>query len=75
MVYEVQVVVVNGAGVRSPVLTSTQMFVVKGNVAGVVLDGRSDTDQDFTNDRSALFFPLFTLVEIKGVFASGCLPL
>ncbi|KAK7113965.1 hypothetical protein V1264_000110 [Littorina saxatilis] len=52
--YMVSVVAINGAGVRSVVATSKPIVVLQDNVAGLVLDGRSDRDDDFTNDKAAI---------------------
>ncbi|XP_070204336.1 uncharacterized protein [Littorina saxatilis] len=54
VVYEVLLVTVNGAGLRSPVARSRPIVVLRGNVAGEVLDGTTGEDQDLTNDNSGV---------------------
>ena len=55
VLYEVSLVAVNGAGVRSAaVARSRPILVLRGNVAGEVLDGSSGRDEDFTSDRSGV---------------------
>ncbi|KAK7498950.1 hypothetical protein BaRGS_00009759 [Batillaria attramentaria] len=54
VVYQVSLVVTNGAGTTSTVLTSKPIIVLQGNVAGVVQDGRTGEDEDFTNDKASV---------------------
>ena len=59
VVYQVSLLVINGAGVESAVAVSKPLVVLRGNVAGVVLDGRSGHDEDFTNDKAAIAVTFF----------------
>lgn len=52
--YKVFVVVVNGAGVSSHVVSSNPFLVLRANVAGTVTDGRGEADVDFSNDKSSV---------------------
>ena len=54
IVYQVQLMVVNDAGLSSSVAVSKPVLVLRGNIAGAVLDGRSGVDEDFTNDKSGI---------------------
>lgn len=54
VLYQVSLVVVNGAGAQSLVALSKPILVLEGNVAGIVLDGRYGEDEDFTNDKASL---------------------
>ena len=59
VIYQVSLLVVNGAGVKSAVAFSKAIIVLRGNIAGVVLDGRSGHDEDFTNDKAAIAVTFF----------------
>nr|KAG5700346.1 hypothetical protein BaRGS_029598 [Batillaria attramentaria] len=52
--YQVSVVVVNGAGMTSAVAKSKPLVILPGNVAGVVLDGLEQQDEQFSRDRFAI---------------------
>lgn len=55
VLYQVYVVVYNGAGMLSSVSTSRPFLVLKANVAGTVLDGRSFTDDlAFSHDKASI---------------------
>lgn len=51
---QIKAVALNGAGIRSNVATSKSITVLPGNTAGTILDGRSDEDEDYSNDRSTI---------------------
>ncbi|KAK7460764.1 hypothetical protein BaRGS_00038811, partial [Batillaria attramentaria] len=54
VLYQVYIVVINGAGASSTVAASKPFYVLKANVPGVVLDGREATDVDFSNDKASI---------------------
>ncbi|XP_070206105.1 uncharacterized protein [Littorina saxatilis] len=54
VLYRVYLVVINGAGIASGIVTSKPFLLLHANVAGVVSDGRDDDDVDFSHDTSSI---------------------
>ncbi|KAK7496780.1 hypothetical protein BaRGS_00011989, partial [Batillaria attramentaria] len=54
VLYQVYVVVTNGAGVQSKIAASKPFLVLKANIPGVVLDGSNEEDIDFSHDMAAI---------------------
>ena len=53
--YIVSIKAINGAGITSPIGQSKQIYVQKGNVPGVVFDGRNVyKDSKYTTDRTSI---------------------
>ena len=52
--YQVRLVVTNGAGIQSAVASSNTFIVLKANVAGIIKDGRTAEDENFSSDKTSI---------------------